>query len=42
MTFTEVPPGSGQSPETVAEAVCAVLTHPPDSIIDLVSVRAFI
>jgi NAD(P)-dependent dehydrogenase (short-subunit alcohol dehydrogenase family) len=32
---------TAQSPETVARAVCAVLTHPEDSVLDVVSVRSY-
>jgi NAD(P)-dependent dehydrogenase (short-subunit alcohol dehydrogenase family) len=40
--FTARVSGSAaQSPDTVARAVCSVLTHPEDSIMDIVSVRSF-
>lgn len=32
---------TAQSPQTVAQAVCGVLTHPDDSVVDVVSVRSF-
>jgi short-subunit dehydrogenase len=32
---------TAQSPDAVARAVCSVLTHPDDSVLDVVSVRSY-